>query len=106
MSAFRDQHRLDGVSTPIVVNVLNAAAAREGEPALLRHDEARTLFHEFGHALHGMLSDVTYPYLSGTNVARDFVELPSQLYEHWLDRPEVLSRFARHYATGAPIPAR
>jgi peptidyl-dipeptidase Dcp len=105
MSAFRDQHKLDGGQTPIVVNVLNAARGAAGEPALLSHDEARTLFHEFGHALHGMLSDVTYPYLSGTNVARDFVELPSQLYEHWLDRPEVLSRFARHYETGEPIPA-
>ena len=103
MSAFRDQHKLDGGATPIVVNVLNAARGGAGEPALLSHDEARTLFHEFGHGLHGMLSDVTYPYLSGTSVARDFVELPSQLYEHWLDRPEVLSRFARHHETGAPI---
>ncbi len=104
MSSFRDQHKLDGGQTPIVVNVLNAARGAKDEPALLSHDEARTLFHEFGHGLHGMLSDVTYPYLSGTNVARDFVELPSQLYEHWLDRPEVLSRFARHYETGEPIP--
>ncbi|MDE3175360.1 MAG: M3 family metallopeptidase [Pseudomonadota bacterium] len=104
MSALRDQHRLDGDHTPIVVNVLNAARGGEGAPTLLSHDEARTLFHEFGHGLHGMLSDVTYPYLSGTNVARDFVELPSQLYEHWLDRPEVLSQFASHHATGAPIP--
>jgi peptidyl-dipeptidase Dcp len=105
MSSFRDQHRLDGGETPIVVNVLNAARGAASGPALLSHDEARTLFHEFGHGLHGMLSDVTYPYLSGTNVARDFVELPSQLYEHWLDRPEVLSQFARHHATGAPMPA-
>jgi peptidyl-dipeptidase Dcp len=67
-------------------------------------DEAHTLFHEFGHALHGMLSDVTYPLLSGTNVARDFVELPSQLFEHWLERPETLRRFARHYRTGEPMP--
>ena len=104
MSAFRDQYRLDGETTPIVVNVLNAARGGEGEPALLSHDEARTLFHEFGHGLHGMLSDVTYPYLSGTNTPRDFVELPSQLYEHWLDRPEVLGKFARHYETGSPIP--
>jgi peptidyl-dipeptidase Dcp len=104
MSAFRDQHRLDGGATAIVTNTLNAAGGAKGEPALLSHDEARTLFHEFGHALHGMLSDVTYPYLSGTSVARDWVELPSQLYEHWLDRPEVLSRFARHYETGAPMP--
>src|SRR5690606_17975984 len=67
-------------------------------------DDARTLFHEFGHALHGLLSDVTYPMISGTSVARDFVELPSQLFEHWLAEPEVLSRFAVHYRTGAPIP--
>ena len=105
MSAFRDQHRLDGGATPIVVNVLNAARGAKDAPALLSHDEARTLFHEFGHALHGMLSDVTYPYLSGTNVARDFVELPSQLYEHWLDRPEVLLEFARRPDTGEAIPA-
>jgi peptidyl-dipeptidase Dcp len=105
MSSLRDQHRLDGGATPIVVNVLNAARGGAGEPALLSHEEARTLFHEFGHALHGMLSDVTYPYLSGTSVARDFVELPSQLYEHWLDRPEVLSKFARRHDTGEPISA-
>ena len=63
-------------------------------------DDARTLFHEFGHGLHGLLSNVTYPLLSGTSVASDFVELPSQLYEHWQERPEVLQRFARHYQTG------
>ena len=104
MNAFRDQHRLDGGASPIILNVLNAARGAPGEPALLSYDEARTLFHEFGHGLHGLLSDVTYPYLSGTNVDRDFVELPSQLYEHWFDRPEVISRFARHHKTGAPIP--
>jgi peptidyl-dipeptidase Dcp len=104
MNAFRDQHKLDGGATPIIVNVLNAARGAPGEPALLSYDEARTLFHEFGHGLHGLLSDVTYPYLSGTNVDRDFVELPSQLYEHWFDRPEVISRFARHHKTGEPIP--
>src|SRR5277367_2234575 len=103
MAPLRDQSRLEGEIRPIVVNVMNFARGGAGEACLLSHDEARTLFHEFGHALHGMLSDVTYPYLSGTNVARDFVELPSQLYEHWLDRPEVLSKFARHYATGEPI---
>jgi peptidyl-dipeptidase Dcp len=104
MNALRDQYKLDDGAAPIIVNVLNAARGAPGAPALLSYDEARTLFHEFGHGLHGMLSDVTYPYLSGTNVDRDFVELPSQLYEHWFDRPEVISRFARHHETGAPIP--
>ena len=77
---------------------------RANEPALLSFDDARTLFHEFGHALHGMLSNVTYPLLSGTAVPRDFVELPSQLYEHWLEVPEILREYARHYRTGEPIP--
>ena len=104
MNAFRDQHKLDGGAAPIIINVLNAARGAPGEPALLSYDEARTLFHEFGHGLHGLLSDVTYPYLSGASVDRDFVELPSQLYEHWFDRPEVISRFARHHKTGEPIP--
>jgi peptidyl-dipeptidase Dcp len=101
-SAMRSQSRLDGEVTPIVVNVCNFA---RGEPALLSHDDARTLFHEFGHALHQMLSDVTYGSISGTSVARDFVELPSQLYEHWLDLPEVLDEFATHAETGQPMPA-
>ncbi len=105
MSAFRSQQKLDGEVRPIVVNVMNFAKARPGEPTLLTFDDARTLFHEFGHALHGLLSDVTYPHISGTSVARDFVELPSQLYEHWLSEPAILSEFARHYKTGAPIPA-
>jgi peptidyl-dipeptidase Dcp len=83
------------------MNVCNFA---KGDPALLSHDDARTLFHEFGHALHQMLSDVTYSFISGTSVARDFVELPSQLYEHWLDVPEVLERHARHYETGEVMP--
>lgn len=104
MSSFRDQQRLDGEVTPIIVNVMNFAKGGEGEPALLSFDDARTLFHEFGHALHGLLSDVTYPLLAGTAVAGDFVELPSQLYEHWLEQPEVLGRFARHYRTGEPMP--
>jgi peptidyl-dipeptidase Dcp len=82
----------------------NFAKGAEGEPALLSPDDARTLFHEFGHGLHGMLSDVTYPSLSGTSVFTDFVELPSQLYEHWQERPEVLRSFARHYQTGEPLP--
>lgn len=103
MSAFRSQHKLDDGATPIIVNVMNFARGGDGEPTLLSFDDARTLFHEFGHALHGLLSDVTYPSIAGTNVARDFVELPSQLYEHWLSRPEVLSRFALHVTTGQPM---
>ncbi|MEO1329397.1 MAG: M3 family metallopeptidase [Pseudomonadota bacterium] len=103
MSAFRSQSTLTGES-PIVVNVQNFAKAPRGKPTLLTLDDARTLFHEFGHALHGLLSDVTYPFVSGTSVARDFVELPSQLYEHWLTTPEILSEFARHVQTGAPMP--
>jgi peptidyl-dipeptidase Dcp len=104
MSAFRDQQKLGGAVLPIVVNVMNFAKAGAGEASLLSFDDARTLFHEFGHGLHGMLSDVTYPLLSGANVPRDFVEFPSQLYEHWLERPEILRRFAHHYRTGEPMP--
>lgn len=105
MSSFRGQHKLGKGSTPIIVNVMNFAKGAEGEPALLSFDDARTLFHEFGHGLHGLLSDVTYPTLWGTSVSRDFVELPSQLYEHWLTRPEILTRFALHHKTGKPMPA-
>jgi peptidyl-dipeptidase Dcp len=104
MSAFRVQQNLDGEVRPIIINVLNIARPADGEEALLSIDEARTLFHEFGHALHGMLSNVTYPALSGTSVSTDFVELPSQLYEHWLLQPQVLRLYARHVETGAPIP--
>ena len=109
MSDFQEQHKLAGDrkderQTPIVVNVMNFAKAPAGEPVLITMDDARTLFHEFGHALHGMLSDVTYPSISGTSVSRDFVELPSQLFEHWLTVPEVLQRFAVHHQTGEPIP--
>jgi len=104
MSAFRSQHKLNGGETPIIVNVMNFSKGAAGEATLLTFDDARTLFHEFGHGLHGLLSDVTYPMISGTSVARDFVELPSQLYEHWLSEPEVLSRFAIHYKTGEPMP--
>ena len=100
-SAMRSQSKLDGNVRPIVVNVCNFA---KGDPALLSYDDARTLFHEFGHALHQMLSDVTYQSISGTSVARDFVELPSQLYEHWLEVPEVLQKHARHAVTGQPMP--
>ena len=101
-SAMRGQRKLGGEVRPIVVNVCNFA---KGDPCLLSYDDARTLFHEFGHALHQMLSDVTYGFISGTSVARDFVELPSQLYEHWLEVPSVLEAHARHYQTGAPMPA-
>ncbi len=101
MSSLRDQETLDGAVLPLVLNNCNFVKA---DPALLSFDDARTLFHEFGHALHGLLSKVKYPRLSGTNVARDFVELPSQLYEHWLEEPEVLGRFARHCGTGESLP--
>jgi peptidyl-dipeptidase Dcp len=101
MSSFRDQQNIDGFVTPIITNTCNFPKA---SPALLNFDEARTLFHEFGHALHGLLSKVRFPRLAGTNVARDFVELPSQLFEHWLEEPEVLEKFARHTETGEPMP--
>src|SRR5262249_22197134 len=104
MGSLRDQQQLTGDVKPIIVNVLSLAKAPEGQPALLSLDDARTVFHEFGHALHGLLSNVTYPMLSGTHVERDFVELPSQLYEHWLSQPDVLKRFAVHPRSGQPIP--
>ncbi|RWR28987.1 M3 family peptidase [Sinirhodobacter populi] len=100
-SAMRSQKKLGGETHAIVVNVCNFT---KGNPSLLSYDDARTLFHEFGHALHQMLSDVTYQFISGTSVSRDFVELPSQLYEHWLEVPEVLQRHARHWKTGEPMP--
>ncbi len=103
-SALRSQRKLGGDVRPLVVNVCNFAKPPEGQPALLSYDDARTLFHEFGHALHQMLSDVTYEMISGTSVPRDFVELPSQLYEHWLEVPEVLKTHALHAETGAPMP--
>ena len=104
MNLLREQQKLDGDVKPIVLNVMNFAKPSAGQPCLLSFEEARTLFHEFGHALHGMLSNVTYPLLSGTNVARDFVELPSQLFENWLEQPEVLRRFALHCETGEHLP--
>ncbi|WP_170377686.1 M3 family metallopeptidase [Ruegeria atlantica] len=100
-SAMRSQAKFPKVQAPVVINVCNFA---KGDPALLSYDDARTLFHEFGHALHQMLSDVTYESISGTSVARDFVELPSQLYEHWLEVPEVLAEFATHAETGEAMP--
>jgi peptidyl-dipeptidase Dcp len=104
MTGLREQEKLDGEVRPLVLNVMNFNKGAPGEPTLLSFDDARTLFHEFGHGLHGLMSDVTYPMISGTGVLHDFVELPSQLYEHWLDRPEILTRFARHYRTGEPMP--
>ena len=104
MTSLRDQQTLDGEVAPLIINVMNFSKGAEGQPALLSPDDARTLFHEFGHALHGMLSNVTYPSLSGTSVFTDFVELPSQLYEHWQEQPQVLRQFARHYETGEPLP--
>jgi peptidyl-dipeptidase Dcp len=101
MSSFRDQQTLDGEILPIIINNSNFS---KSDPCLLSFDDAVTLFHEMGHALHGLLSQVRFPRLSGTSVARDFVELPSQLYEHWLEEPAVLERFARHYQTGEVIP--
>ena len=103
-STFRSQSRLDRDVRPIVINVCNFAKAPAGDSSLLTFDDGRTLFHEFGHALHQLLSDVTYAFISGTSVARDFVELPSQLFEHWLSVPEVLEQHARHAQTGAPMP--
>jgi len=106
MSAFRSQSKVAGEVSPVIVNVMNFAKGEEGAPSLLSLDDARTLFHEFGHGLHGLLSDVTYPSISGTAVTRDFVELPSQLYEHWLMVPEVLEKFAVHHETGKPMPGK
>jgi peptidyl-dipeptidase Dcp len=101
MGTLRDQEKLSGNVRPIVINVMNF---NKGEPTLLSFEDARTLFHEMGHGLHGLLSNVTYPTVSCTSVLTDWVELPSQLYEHWFEQPEVLRKFARHYQTGEPIP--
>lgn len=104
MTSFREQAKLDGVQLPLIVNTCNFNKPPAGQPALLSLDEGRTVFHEMGHGLHGLLSDVTYPRIAGTSVVRDFVELPSQIYEHWLEQPEVLARFT-HFETGEAIPA-
>src|SRR6202045_2318054 len=104
MTSLRDQQKLDGDIYPLIINVCNFTKGADGQPSLLSPDDARTLFHEFGPGLHGMLSNVTYPSLSGTSVFTDFVELPSQLYEHWQEQPQVLRQFARHYQTGEPLP--
>ena len=104
MNAYRVQSNMDRPVTPLVSNNSNFVEGNEGEPVLISWDDAVTLFHEFGHALHGLRSDVTYRSQAGTNVARDYVEFPSQLLEHWLSTPEVLNRFALHYETGEPMP--
>jgi peptidyl-dipeptidase Dcp len=103
MSSYRDQQRLSD-TLPIVSNNCNFIKGNANEPVLISWDDATTLFHEFGHALHGLCSNVTYPSLSGTAVARDYVEFPSQLLEHWLATPEVLNKFALHYKTNEPLP--
>ena len=108
MSNLRWQHRNEadgGAQIPVILNNNNFAKGSPGAPTLLSLDDARTLFHEFGHGLHGLLSDVTYERLSGTQVLRDFVELPSQIFEHWISESEVLQRHARHFETNQPIPA-
>ena len=105
MSSFRKQHKLDGKNiTPVIYNVGNLSKPTGDKPALISYEEAATLFHEFGHALHGLLSNCTYESLSGTSVPRDFVELPSQIMENWASSPEVLKMYAKHYETGEPIP--
>ncbi len=105
MTTLRDQEKLTGPDVrPLVINIMNFNKGGEGQPTLLSFDDARTLFHEFGHALHGLLSDVTYPMVAGTSVLTDWVELPSQLYEHWLEQPDILRRFAIHARSGRSIP--
>lgn len=104
MSAYREQERLNGEVSTIVSNNCNFIKGKEGEPVLISWDDAVTLFHEFGHALHGLCSKVTYPLLSGTNVATDYVEFPSQILERWLSTPEVLGKYALHHQTGKPMP--
>ncbi|WP_146528261.1 M3 family metallopeptidase [Novipirellula artificiosorum] len=105
MNAYRLQENIDEPITPIVSNNSNFIKGAEGKPVLISWDDAVTLFHEFGHALHGLNSKVNYPSQAGTSVARDYVEFPSQLMEHWLDTPEVLRKYCVHYETGAPMPA-
>ena len=104
MNAYRSQERIDGEITTIVSTNSNFVKGKPGEPVLISWDDATTMFHEFGHALHGLSSNVTYPSVAGTAVPRDYVEFPSQLLEHWLSTPQVMQRFALHYQTGKPIP--
>lgn len=105
MNAYREQYRMNGKEVPTIVsNNSNFIKGNPGEPVLVSWDDAETMFHEFGHALHGLCSNVTYPSLSGTNVAQDYVEFPSQVMERWLSTPEVLQKYALHYKTGQSIP--
>ena len=104
MNSLVEQSKLLGTQ-PVVTNVANFPPPAAGEPALLTADDVRTMFHEFGHALHGMFSNSEYPSLSGTNTARDFVEFPSQFNEHWATYPSVFQHYAKHYKTGEPMPA-
>jgi len=104
MDAYRNQERFDGEITTLVSNNSNFVKGKPGEPVLVSWTDAETLFHEFGHAVHGLSSSVTYPTLAGTNVARDYVEFPSQILERWLETPEILSKYARHVKTGKPMP--
>jgi len=103
MSSFRPQNGLTG-ATPLILNNCNYNKPADGEPALISFTDATTLFHEFGHALHGLLSDTEFPSLAGTSVDRDFVEFPAQIYEHWLAQPQILEQFAIHHETGEPMP--
>ncbi|MCR9245133.1 MAG: M3 family metallopeptidase [bacterium] len=105
MSALRTQHRLGGGSTPLIMNNCNYNKPAPGKPALITMREAEVVFHEFGHALHGLLSNVTYASISGTSVDYDFVEFPAQIYEHWMRQPEVIKEFALHHETGEPMPS-
>ncbi|HPI74893.1 MAG TPA: M3 family metallopeptidase, partial [bacterium] len=104
MSEYRGQQKLGGRQTPVIVNVGNFSKPTADRPALLSLEEVETMFHEFGHALHGLLSDCTYPMIAGTSVARDFVELPSQIMENWAFEPQVLRSYAKHYQSGAAMP--
>ena len=104
MTSYRDQSKNNGIKYPIIINVCNFPKPTKNKPSLLNFEHAITLFHEFGHALHGLLSDVTYPSLSGTSVPRDYVEFPSQMMENWIRNPEVLNEFAQHFETGEKIP--
>ncbi|MEM1448786.1 MAG: M3 family metallopeptidase [Planctomycetota bacterium] len=104
MSALRTQQRLDGAVSPLIMNNCNYNKPAAGQPALISLREAETIFHEFGHALHGLLSSVTYPSIAGTSVDYDFVEFPAQIFEHWIRQPEVIQEFALHHETGEPMP--